>query len=706
MAISPFTIRFGGLFSGIERTGSEQDDLLLGLFGADTLDGAAGDDLVLGNFGDDLLSGGAGDDRIDGGFGDDVIVGNTGNDLMRGGFGDDLMVWNNGDGSDAIDGGFGDDRMQVNFQTNLVDTDLQNDDVAEISADGAIRFARTELNGQSEAGLFQLEIVRTETLEVNFGGGSDTARLSGAVASEIALELDGGADVAGGQGFTLVNTAAEGVALGAGGALADLDAVLAEAEAGAIYFNAHSTDFPAGEVRGQLSELADTRDASGTGSVVFGALLDGGQEVQDPPVVTDAAGQGVVTFTVENGAVVSYTVSVTIRGVTLEELTVFHLHNAPAGENGPIVVDLLADAGVDPATPIAERDFAGTGFTATDLGDTLDLADLAEGVFVDLDTEFAGAPNPGLSQSGRVANIGTVSGGEETFAIGADDFEDARGTAFGDRLFGNAEDNVLEGLAGNDVFHAFAGNDVYDGGAGTDLALFNQAGASVIADLAAGIAVTGTQVNALISIEDFSGGVATDDRIAGDDGVNALNGNGGDDLILSRGGDDLVTGGDGADSFAFVSGDSDGAEEIVDFALEDRFVLDAGSFGVAGEISVQAVTAVDGVIDGIDTSANVFIVEGVGAATAARDALATAILAADGETEGAQSAFFIYFNEGQGRVRLFEADDIDQVGGALQHIANLGDTLAADDPGRAEALELLADLTEDNFAFDETLSDL
>lgn len=674
-------------------------DLIFGGFGKDKIDGGEGKDRLSGGFGDDHVSGGGGDDHISGGFGNDVLVGNKGDDTVRGGFGDDLLIWNNGDGSDLLDGGFGHDRVQVNFNTDLVNDDLANDDVVEISGGRKVNLARTELNGQTEVGLFELDIRRSETLEVNGGGGSDTFKVQDNVASYIDLELDGGADVEGAQGFTLVNTVANGVSIDAGGNTADLDAVLAQAEAGEIYFNAHSTDFPAGEARGQLTLIRDTRDENGVGEVVFGARLDGDQEVQDPPVVTASTGQGAVTFIVDETGVVSYEVSLTVRGVTLDELTVLHLHNAPAGANGPVVVDLLADAGVDPATPIADREFDGTGFTANDLGDTLDLSEFAEGVFVDLDETNGGGT--ALDENGQVRNFATASGGEETFRIDADDFEDARGTAFDDRLFGNAQNNVLEGLEGNDTFHAFGGDDVYDGGEGTDTALFVQAVVDVVADLEAGIAIAGDQVNELISIENFVGGANTNDFIAGSAGVNKINGNGGDDVIVSRGANDVTTGGAGSDGFGFADGDSDGAEEITDFALDDRFILDADSFGVDGELTFQSLTAVDGVIDPaeIDTDANVYVVQGLGAATAVRDALATALLEAEGETEGAQSAFFLYFNEGQNRNRLFEVEDIDQVGGSLQHIANLGDGTGDTD----EALALLGDVTADNFVFDNTL---
>lgn len=169
------------------------DDLIFSLFGDDEIFAGAGNDLVFAGSGDDSANGGDGEDILLGGKGDDVIAGNKGNDFMFGGSGDDMLVWNNGDGSDLMDGGQGYDQVQVNFNTDLVNDDLQNKDVAEFSVtDQGVQFARIEVNDQTEFGLFQLDIRNTEVLETNFGGGDDTAVLKDTVLKEIELDLDGG----------------------------------------------------------------------------------------------------------------------------------------------------------------------------------------------------------------------------------------------------------------------------------------------------------------------------------------------------------------------------------------------------------------------------------------------------------------------------------------------------------------------------------
>ena len=50
--------------------------------------------------------------------------------------------------------------------------------------------------------------------------------------------------------------------------------------------------------------------------------------------------------------------------------------------------------------------------------------------------------------------------------------ENATGSSFDDRLFGNAEDNLIRGGNGNDVIEGRAGNDFINGGAGNDRYLF------------------------------------------------------------------------------------------------------------------------------------------------------------------------------------------------------------------------------------------
>ncbi len=111
--------------------------------------------------------------------------------------------------------------------------------------------------------------------------------------------------------------------------VATADAVMTDAQiallnAGSLYFNAHSTAFAGGQVRGQI------------GRNVRFASLDGAQEV--PPYATVATGTGTlvvdpVTRAASGGIVVA--------GMSA---TAAHVHFAAPGVNGPVIIP-LTDAG-------------------------------------------------------------------------------------------------------------------------------------------------------------------------------------------------------------------------------------------------------------------------------------------------------------------------------------------------------------------------
>ena len=581
-SLSGLSFRHLDLFEGRQIDGTDDRDRLFGRFGDDTLNGFGGDDLLFGGFGDDIANGGDGDDRLFGGFGDDILVGNRGNDRVSGGFGDDLLIWNNGDGSDELRGGFGYDTVQVNFDTDLVNDDLQNDDVVRIEEAGrGVNLARTALNGQAEVGLFALDVRSTERLEVNGGGGEDTVQVVGEVATEIDLDLDGGADA------------------------------------------------------------ADDRDADG-------------------------------------------------------------------------------------AEDLAE-------------GDTIDLSSFGAGVLVDLDENNQGVlqaenDNSNTTRQG-LSEFGNIQIAGEIVIDALDDFENVIGTDFDDTIFGNAQNNVLLGGAGNDVLHPFGGDDFVDGGDGIDTLLLNGFPLGSLVDVEAGTAsflgVTDGPVNTFANIENVNGSTVAGDVIRGDANANVLNGLGGDDSLFGGDGDDTLIGGDnvdraradaqgenadllqggtgadrltgglGADGFGYA--DAEGGDTITDFSIdEDRFVLDAESFGLGdgAAVAFQNV-ARDG--DGTDAGLvdveggnNVYVLQGgFENAGAAADALALAL--AGGEDEGA--GFFVYFNVNQGRSRLFQVDDLDDVDSDIQQLANLTDG----GPDNADAVNDLPDFTADNFSFDSDI---
>ena len=96
----------------------------------------------------------------------------------------------------------------------------------------------------------------------------------------------------------------------------------------------------------------------------FSAMLSGGEEV--PPV--DTAATGVASFTVEGGESIEYDVNVT----GMDKVTAAHIHSAPKGENGEVVVTLFkADS---PTSEISGSLANGTITNSTLEGDMQGLA--------------------------------------------------------------------------------------------------------------------------------------------------------------------------------------------------------------------------------------------------------------------------------------------------------------------------------------------
>ncbi|WP_321504556.1 Ig-like domain-containing protein [Breoghania sp.] len=192
------------------------DDEVYGGAGDDTLIGGLGEDYLQGNTGNDRLYGGADDDTLRGGKNDDYLEGGTGDDTVLGDLGDDTIVWNVGDGNDTIDGGTG---VEVNGDTLRVVNGTGGAETIALAApgDGGAGFTLTAGGETSEVdGIENVEVVLSDagdtvtltgdfansgidptTIHVAGGDGADTvnasAMASSGVASEIAIEFDGGA---------------------------------------------------------------------------------------------------------------------------------------------------------------------------------------------------------------------------------------------------------------------------------------------------------------------------------------------------------------------------------------------------------------------------------------------------------------------------------------------------------------------------------
>jgi len=93
---------------------------------------------------------------------------------------------------------------------------------------------------------------------------------------------------------------------------------------GGLYFNAHSTDNPTGEVRGQI------------GREVFTAQMSSAQEV--PVNASTATGNGLLNF---DATTKTITGRITLTGMTT---TAAHIHTGVLGSNGPVIFPLTETA--------------------------------------------------------------------------------------------------------------------------------------------------------------------------------------------------------------------------------------------------------------------------------------------------------------------------------------------------------------------------
>ncbi|WP_434052564.1 MAG: calcium-binding protein [Roseibium sp.] len=475
---------FGG-FGNDLMFGGKGDDKIYGGFGNDLAFGGTGNDKIFGGRGNDNLNGGDGEDTLRGGKGYDRLVGNKGNDRMFGGAGDDLLVWNNGDGSDLMNGGSGYDRVQVNFNTDLVNDDLQNKDVAEFSVTPqGIQFARVELNDQNVNGLFQLDIRKTEVLETNFGGGDDTAQIVDNVLEEIKLDLDGG------DGIDTLDLAraAEGVEV-------DLSKGTVEDSKAVNFENVIGTEFD-DKITGDdqdnvISGLGGVDTIYGRGGndilvankgndFVFGEdgddllvwnngdgsdLMDGGADTDRVQVNFNT---DLVNDDLQNKDVAEFSVTpdgvqfarVELNDQAVNGLFQLDIRNTEALETNFGGGDDVAQI-VDNVLEEIKLDLDGG-----DGIDTLDLSRASEGVEVDL-------------------SKGTV---EDSKAV---KFENVIGTEFDDKITGDDQDNVISGLGGvdtiygrggNDILVANKGNDFVFGEDGDDLLVWNNGDGSDLMD--------------------------------------------------------------------------------------------------------------------------------------------------------------------------------------------------------------------------------
>ena len=357
------------------------------------------------------------------------------------------------------------------------------------------------------------------------------------------------------------------------------------------------------------SGVADDLQGGGGDDLLQGRggddTLDGGVG-SDRTVYTGARGDYFITFDAASG---TYTVDDLREGspdgtdrVRNVETFVFadgavQAESILVGNPGPIVGD---DGDNTLTGTSAANDMRGLGGNDTLNG--LGGEDLLEGGAGD-DAIEGGTGIDTASYASAALGVAVslaIAGAQETGGAGTDtlvSIENLSGSAFDDKLIGNAAVNVLSGLAGNDQLDGAGGNDMLLGGDGDDI-LIGGAGQDVLDggegfdfvsyETFAGPTVPITNLMVIdlstseswgdaigdtyVSIEGVIGSNFNDFIIGRSDVDEILIGGVGNDILFGQGGKDTLVGGVGEDLLiASVGNDRfEGGEELRHCKLQPR----------------------------------------------------------------------------------------------------------------------------------------
>jgi hypothetical protein len=389
-------------------------------------------------------------------------------------------------------------------------------------------------------------------------------------------------------------------------------------------------------------------------ATAFRVIMTGEQEV--PPRPTSALGLGTVIFD-DAALAASYTIQ--IRGLdfgpvlgrpaqtpdTGDDVTMFHVHNAPRGANGPVVfgqINPTHDADDLSITGNQDGSWTLTGrWETTDPSPTpittfasqLKSAPIGSDVplyFNGHTTEFPGGEIRGqwvAIANDRSNTVRGTTGDDFLPGLGGNDrilgrqgndrLDGGRGN---DRLFGGSDNDTLLGGSGNDRLAGEGGNDRLLGGSGNDL--LEGGGGNDRLD-------GGSNSDLLIgsSGNDNLVGGSSSDVLRGGSGDDRLDGGSGRDILNGGLGADFLIGGSNADAFRFSTalGSSNidtiqGYNAASDTILLENSVFAGLSVGVlsrnAFRIGTSATDGTDRIIYDDQTGALYFDADGSGSGSA------------------------------------------------------------------------------------------
>ncbi len=465
-------------FTGIEHVnGTFHDDTILGNEFDNSLFGGDADDSLVGRDGNDTLTGGLNRDQLDGGDGNDLLSGGSHNDTLRGGDGNDTLL-----GGDGVDIALFDlalsefqfqRRPDALYAVSNEGVDLIGDAMEQVSLAGQVLsyndiWLLADIYGSSDIDTIDGAAHTTRIFGlggsdwINYAGGNDT--INGGSGNDMVSFL-AMQDVAGGSstGYRLVVDLQAGTATGFNNAeLLELEAV--ERVTGTVFADHIRGTAGDNQLRGGggydwfvATAGSDTMEGGSGLDMVSYAEWQG----TDPNAIADVFS---VTGAPPNATNLSGVEVNLATGRGSGNLAQGHQYLGIERVTGSGRQDVLyGDAGQNNLRGMADADWF--------VGSTGGRERYFGGDGVDTITYFQ-------SETGIVASLrnGALVGGMETgFGTGGDaaqdlyfEIENLIGTAYGDRLTGNADRNQINGLGGDDMLFGYQGNDQLMGGLGDD----------------------------------------------------------------------------------------------------------------------------------------------------------------------------------------------------------------------------------------------
>ncbi|HEX8257518.1 MAG TPA: calcium-binding protein [Allosphingosinicella sp.] len=553
------------------------DDELRGNGGQDDLYGDAGADLIFGGADNDSLEGGRGSDRLSGGDGDDLLTGgwsfdSADRDKLFGGAGNDVIFGSNGaadelhgeEGADELYGYLGNDQLLGGAGSDYLS-----------DREGADRYDGGEDEGLDWEGSYSFIGDRAQ---IGGAGGTDN----------MVVDLRSGIIVNDGFGNRESISGVESL----GGGTLFADKFYADDRANHIV--AANRDIVMGFGGDDLvsfsGAVGNFDGGAGVDSLLYmyGSKLIAGAGRGDPPQ----------TLYTDNGVVIDLLAG-TVRDGFGETGTIANVENIGGshggaddilrGDNKDNVIrglggaDVIDGRGGNDTISYWQPEYYGH-YGYWHRGEGAVLVDLAAGY----------AAETALT-SGTVT-AATPSFGRDSLA----GIENIVGTGVGDRLLGNA---------GNNLIAPDSGSDHVDGRAGTDTVSYDGVRGAVAIDLAAGVGrqrgsgapavarVTDEGEHIMVEADDAAAsldrllnienaiGSAHGDRLAGTAGSNRLDGGRGDDMLVRSGGGDILVGGLGSDTADYSDA---GAAVTIDLA--------AGSGSVRGIAAADRLLGIENAI--------------------------------------------------------------------------------------------------------------